>query len=92
MVMGNLKIKHLSILSLIYIFIVIGSVVLWAYLAQDANAMIDPKEHRGTLWTFTGLLLNRGYRIRITFAEASDGSTKVSKKAVIAGVTFGDSL
>ncbi|OCA86066.1 hypothetical protein A8F94_14595 [Bacillus sp. FJAT-27225] len=73
----------------IYILLVLGSIVFWGFTAQDANGLIYPSEHRGTLWSFAGLLLLGVILAGISFAGVRDKSKTVNKKTVIAGLTIG---
>ena len=73
----------------IYNVIALGSLIIWIFSAQGPAGTINPRDHAETLMTFLVVLLIGAVLAGINFAGVGEESTKVNKKTILAGLTFG---
>ena len=81
--------RLLSRISSIYLLLVIGGFFIWAYTVQEPNGTLDIFKYKTIVITFLVLALVGGILAAIDFAAVGEKTSKISKRAILAGLTIG---
>jgi hypothetical protein len=81
--------KFLLVLSAILIVASVGGILIWTFFIADShNGVIPVKGNEPILYTFLSLALLGMITIGISISASNEEGKKVSKKAILSGLTI----